>query len=178
MRSSVWPTIPILQVSDQENNPAPLTEAPILYHTRVRPEWVDYNGHMSEAYYILVFGDTTDAFLDLIGVDEVYRRRTGSSLYTLEAHISYLHEVGEGQALAVSTQVLGADAKRVHLFHTMNHADKGYLLATAELMLLHVDTTQPRAVRFAPEIQTQLASVVQAHSKLSRPTQAGRSIAL
>ena len=154
MWSSIWSTIPVLQVSDQENNPVPLTEAPVLYHTRVRPEWVDYNGHMSEAYYVLVFGYTTDAFLDLIGMDEIYRRRTGHSLYTLEAHISYLHEVGEGQALAVSTQVLGADGKRVRLFHTMNHADKGHLLATAELMLLHVDTTQPRAAPFAPEIQT------------------------
>jgi acyl-CoA thioester hydrolase len=133
---------------------------------------------MSEAYYVLVFGHTSDAFLDLIGMDDIYRRRTGHSVYTLEAHISYLHEVGEGQALAVSTQVLGADAKRVRLFHTMNHADKGHLLATAELMLLHVDTTQPRAVPFAPEIQTRLASVVQAHCKLSRPTQAGRSISL
>ena len=178
MRSSVWPTVPVLQVSDQESHPGPLTEAPVLYHTRVRPEWVDYNGHMSEAYYVLVFGHTTDAFLDLIGMDDIYRRRTGQSLYTLEAHISYLHEVGEDQALAVSTQVLGADAKRVCLFHTMNHADKGHLLATAELMLLHVDTTQPRAVPFVPEIQAQLASVVQAHSKFSRPTQAGRSIAL
>lgn len=178
MRSFVCLTGPVLQVSDQENNPVSLTEAPALYHTRVRPEWVDYNGHMSEAYYVLVFGYTSDAFLDLIGMDEIYRRGTGHSLYTLEAHISYLHEVGEGQALAVSTQVLGADAKRVRLFHTMNHADKGHLLATAELMLLHVDTTQPRAAAFAPEIQTQLARVAQAHSKLSRPTQAGRSIAL
>lgn len=159
MRSFVCLTGPVLQVSDQENNPVSLTEAPALYHTRVRPEWVDYNGHMSEAYYVLVFGYTSDAFLDLIGMDEIYRRGTGHSL-------------------AVSTQVLGADAKRVRLFHTMNHADKGHLLATAELMLLHVDTTQPRGAAFAPEIQTQLARVAQAHSKLSRPTQAGRSIAL
>jgi len=165
-------------VSDQENNAVPLTKAPVLYHTRVRPEWVDYNGHMSEAYYVLVFGHTTDAFLDLIGLDDIYRRRTDHSLYTLEAHISYLHEVGEDQALAISTQILGADAKRVRLFHTMKHADEGQVLATAELMLLHVDTSQARAVPFAPEIQTQLASVVQAHAELSCPMQAGRSIAL
>lgn len=165
-------------MSDQENNPVQVTEAPVLYHTRVRPEWVDYNGHMSEAYYVLVFGDTTDAFLDLIGMDDVYRRRTGHSIYTLEAHVSYLHEVGEGQALTVSTQVLATNTKRVHLFHTMNHADKGHLLATTELMLLHVDTTQSRGVPFAPEIQVQLTSVVQAHAGLSRPTQAGRSIGL
>jgi acyl-CoA thioester hydrolase len=175
MRPSVWP---VRQVSDRDNNPTPLTEAPILYHTRVRPEWVDYNGHMSEAYYVLVFGYTTDAFLDLIGMDDIYRRRTGHSLSPLEAHISSLHEVGEGQALAVSTQVLGADAKRVHLFHTMNHADNWHLLSTAELMLLHVDTSQPRAVAFAPEIETQLSNMVQAHAELLRPTQAGRSIAL
>ncbi len=176
MQSCACPTVWVLQVGDQKNHPVPLAETPVLYHTQVKREWVDYNGHMSEAYYVLVFGHTTDGFLDWIGMDDIYRRRTGHAVYTLEAHISYLHEVGGGQALAVSTQVLGADAKRVRLFHTMNHADKGHLLATAELMLLHVDTTQPRAVPFAPEIQTRLASVVQAHCKLSRPTQAGRSI--
>ncbi len=35
----------------------------ILAHTYegpVKPEWIDYNGHMSEAFYVLVFGYETD----------------------------------------------------------------------------------------------------------------------
>lgn len=151
---------------------------PILYRDRVRAEWVDYNGHMSEAYYVLVFGYATDAFYDLIGMDDGYRRRAARSVYTLESHISYLMEIDEGGELVVRSQVLGADRKRVRLFHSMHHGEHGDLLATSELMLLHVDTTGPRATPFAPEIQARLDTIVEAHAELPRPSQAGRSIQL
>ena len=34
----------------------------------VRPEWIDYNGHLSEAYYVLVFGHATDAVMHRLHV--------------------------------------------------------------------------------------------------------------
>lgn len=151
---------------------------PILYRDRVRAEWVDYNGHMSEAFYVLVFGCATDAFYDLIGMDDGYRRRESRSVYTLESHIFYLQEIGEGEELVVRGQVLGADAKRVRLFHSMYHGEQGDLLATSELMLLHVDTSGPRAVPFAPGIRTRLDTIAEAHAELPRPDRAGRSIQL
>ncbi len=101
-----------------------------------------------------------------------------SSVYTLESHIFYLQEIGEGEELVVRTQVLGADAKRVRLFHSMYHGEQGDLLATSELMLLHVDTSGPRAAPFAPGIRTRLDSIAEAHAELPRPTRAGRSINL
>lgn len=155
-----------------------LNTPPVSYRDRVRPEWVDYNGHMSEAYYVLVFGYASDAFYDLIGMDDAYRRRTSRSVYTLESHINYLMEVGQGTELVIRTQVLGADRKRIRLFHAMHDGEQGELLATSELMLLHVDTTIPGAVPFAPEIQTRLDKIAQAHRELSVPARAGRSIAL
>ena len=27
----------------------------------VRPEWIDHNGHMNVAYYVLAFDESTDA---------------------------------------------------------------------------------------------------------------------
>lgn len=151
---------------------------PILYRDRVRAEWVDYNGHMSEAYYVLVFGYATDAFYDLIGLDDAYRRRENRSVYTLESHICYLREIGDGEALAVRSQVLDADAKRVRLFHAMYHGEQGALLATSELMLLHVDATGPRAAPFDEAIRSKLDKVATAHTELPRPERAGRSITL
>lgn len=151
---------------------------PVLYRDRVRAEWVDYNGHMSEAYYVLVFGFATDAFYDSIGIHDEYRRHHARSVYTIESHIAYVHEIGDDQALAVRTQVLGADHQRVHLFHAMHHGDQGRLLATSELMLLHVDTSLSRATPFASGIQAHLDVVARAHAELPRPARAGRSIAL
>ncbi len=156
-----------------------MTAAPLdLHRAQVRPEWVDYNGHMHAAYYVLVFGDTTDALLDHIGIDAACREATAASVYTLEAHVSYLDEVGDGAPLAVTTQILDIDEKRLHVFHAMRHGGDGSVLATEELMLLHVATGPPRGAPFPPAVAARLAALEAAHEALPRPAQAGRRIAM
>lgn len=154
-------------------------EAPLrLCETEVRPEWVDYNGHMSEAFYVLVFGFTTDAFLDLIGMDADYRGRSGMSLYTLEVHVSYLREVRREEPLVVTTRLLDLDHKRAHLFHAMHHGADDGLLATEEVMMLNVDTAKARSAPFPEGVAARLREVREAHADLPAPEQAGRSIAI
>ena len=154
-------------------------DAPLrLYDDVVRPEWVDYNGHMSEAFYALVFGFTTDAFIDLIGMDSDYRESSGTSLYTLEVHISYLQEVREAEPLTTTTQLLDVDHKRAHLFHAMYHAEDGRLLATEEAMMLNVDTVEARSTPFAEDVASRLREISEAHADLPAPEQAGRPIGI
>lgn len=157
-----------------------MTEAaPLALHdATVRREWVDYNGHMGEAYYVLVFGDATDALYDHIGLTDAHRRRSRTSIYTLEAHVSYLREVAAGASLAITTQLLDLDAKRLHVFHAMRHGHDGDLLATEELMLLHVAGDPPRAAPFPPAIMARLEVIYAAHAALPRPEQAGRGIGI
>ena len=145
----------------------------VLYRTEVRPEWLDYNGHMSESFYLYAFGDASDALFRYVGIDESYRA-AGRSLYTVESHINYLREVGGGEPLNFTTQLLGLDQKRVHLFHAMYHGEDGGLLATTEQMLLHVESAGPRVVPIAPEVHRALAAIMSAHAALPRPEQAGR----
>ncbi len=154
-------------------------EAPLsLHHTTVDSGWVDYNGHMNEAYYVLVFSHATDGFMDFAGMDEAWREAENASLYTLESHIFYLMEVAGGAALRVDTQLLGYDAKRLHLFHFMYHAATGGLLATGEHMLLNVDKSGPRAAPFTAKISERLAEIAEAHADLPTPGQVGGAIAL
>ena len=138
-----------------------------LYRTSVKPEWIDYNGHMHEAYYVLVFGFTTDAFLDRIGMDGAWRNRTHTSLYTTEGHIAFLQEVPLGTGLAVTTTLVAADAKRVHLFHEMRRESDGAILATYELVALHVDQTGPRVTPMPAEIFARVAAIADDHAGLS-----------
>jgi len=155
--------------------------APLRLHAAtVRPEWVDYNGHMSEAYYVLIFGHATDAFLDHIGMDQAVRERTATSVYTVEAHINYLREVKAGERVAVETQVLKHDAKRVHLHHRMlrEGGDDPAPVATTELMLLHVDKTALRACPFRPEPLARVAAIAADHARLPRPEHIGRVIGI
>lgn len=153
--------------------------APLRLHRAVvRPEWVDYNGHMSEPYYVLVFGHATDALLDHIGMDEASRQKAATSLYTVEAHINYLAEAHEGEQLTIETQLLGHDAKRAHVHHAMIRDADQRLLATTELMLVHVDKTSVKASPFSPGPGAQLAAIAAAHAHLPRPKYAGRQIRL
>ena len=148
-----------------------------LLETTVDPSWVDYNGHMTEARYGDVFGYATDAFLRHVGLDAAYLDG-GHSMYTVETHIRYLAEVAALEPLDVHTQVLGADEKRLHLFHTLAHARTGENLATGEHLLLHVDTAQGRSVPSREPVARRVAAAAAAHASLPAPEGAGRAIAL
>lgn len=153
-------------------------DAPLaLISPTVLPEWVDYNGHMSESCFLLVFGDQSDAFFRLIGIDEAYRQ-SGFSLYTVQTMIHNLREAALGDPLKLTLQLIAADDKRLHLFHSMVHAQSGELLATGEQMLVHVDMQQARSAPMPAWLSEHVQAIVQAHAVLPRPPQAGASIGI
>jgi carnitine 3-dehydrogenase len=153
--------------------PGDVVAAPLaLYSTPVEPDWVDYNGHMTEAAYLTAAGWASDALFRYIGDEEAYRA-AGHSFYTVETHIHYLLEVDVHEPITFTTQLLGVDAKRVHLIHTMLHGDTGATLCTAEQMLVHVDMAAGRSVAILPEVAAALAAVAAAHADLPIPPQVG-----
>jgi len=145
-----------------------------LHEVTVAPEWTDYNHHLTESAYLLIMGDSSDAFFRTFGVDDAYRRG-GHSLYTVETHLRNLREAREGERLDLTIQVLGADDKRLHIVHEMYNATGG-LLATAEQMLLHVDMRAGRAIPFPEHIARGLREITAAHAALPVPGYVGRSI--
>ena len=144
---------------------------------RVLPEWIDYNGHAHESRYLQVFGDASDGLLRHLGVDAAYLA-AGGSFYTVETHLSHLGAATVDDRLHVTTQVLGFDDKRLHVFHALHRTADDALLATAEQMLVHVDTAHGRASPARPEILARLARLAAAHTALPRPQGVGRAIAM
>ncbi|WGF87669.1 thioesterase family protein [Marinivivus vitaminiproducens] len=155
-----------------------MSSLPVSHRARVRPDWLDYNGHMNEAFYLVVFGEATDGFMAGLGWDAAYRERTGHTIYTAQTHITYLREADLGQDLTVTTQILDLDAKRVHLFHAMALADTDTLLATDEIMTLSVDLGTRKVAPWPEDLQARLDAVFTRHRPLPRPPQAGRPIAI
>jgi len=157
--------------------PGPQIPAPLrLHETAVAAEWTDYNGHLSEWAYLLVFGDSADAFFRFFGVDEAYRA-AGRSLFTAETHLRHLREARAGDRLRLTLQVLGVDAKRLHIAHEML-GDEGQLLATAEQMLLHVDSQAGKVAPFPREIGARLRQIRDAHATLPAPPYIGHVMAI
>jgi acyl-CoA thioester hydrolase len=151
-----------------------------VFRTRVKPEWVDYNHHLNDGYYLVIMSLGTDAFQDLIGMSDADRRATNTTIYTLEAHINYLHEIKEGEEVEVRTQLIGFDQKRFQLFHTLHTPRLGNEpAATSEFMLINIDTSgEPRSAPFRPEVAAKLAEIMEAHKALPLPANSGRAIAL
>lgn len=155
--------------------PAPDADGRLrLLSATVSPAWIDYNGHMTEYRYLQLFGEATDAFLRLIGVDQAYVAG-GSSYYTVESHLRHLGQAHAGQRLDVETVLLGHDAKRLHLAHTVTD-EAGAILATAEHMLLHV--TGGRAAPAPAAVAAALDGVARRGAHRPRPDFAGRAVAM
>jgi acyl-CoA thioester hydrolase len=150
---------------------------PLLTGGRTVPaDWIDYNGHMMDGYYSIAFTEATDALLDHLGLGAAYREQTGSSIYTVESHLCFFRSVRAGVHLRYASQLLGADAKRLHAFHRMTDAATGDELAANELMLLHVDVATERVTPMPPQRCEAAAALAAEHATLPAPPTAGRCI--
>ena len=145
------------------------------FNSVVRPEWVDYNGHMSDFLYGHLFGEAMDAIYRDVGVDEAYRK-SGRMFYTVESHVRHLGEAKVSEPLYVTTQLLAIDEKRLHLFHRLYRGRDDVMIATGEQMHLHVDTTASKAAPMAPALRSKLEAMRQAQLSLPVPEEAGKPV--
>jgi acyl-CoA thioester hydrolase len=143
----------------------------------VPQEWIDYNGHMMDAYYFVAFTEATESFLDQVDLGEAYRERSGCGIYTVESHLCFAASVRQGEELRYHSQLLGADAKRLHLFHTITTV-QGSQVATNELMFLHVALDGERVTAMPAAQERIVAELAEKHATLTLPPQAGRRIAM
>lgn len=141
------------------------------FSTTVVEEWVDYNGHLSEAFYVLIFGYATDAVMDRIGLDATEREATGASLYTVEAHLRYLREVRLGEEVSVRSRVVGSAAKKLHIAHEMSTTDG--IVATEEVLGLYVAGDPVAAQPFPDAVAARVAGLLDTGGA---PDWVGRSI--
>jgi carnitine 3-dehydrogenase / betainyl-CoA thioesterase len=136
-----------------------------MLDTYVRPEWIDYNGHMTDSRYLQVFGDATDALFRWAGVDDAYRK-SGRAMYTLESQLKHVAEAKALEPLYVTTQMLELDAKRVRLHHSLHHRRDEALIATARQLYVHVDTRASRAAPLEHSVHAKLERLRIAHADL------------
>lgn len=153
-------------------------ETRFVHREQVLPGWVDYNGHMNVAYYVLAFDHATDAVLDRFGMGEAYRLATACSIFVGEMHVNYLQEVMEGDELQIDSRLLAMDEKRVVLFHEMTCPRLDGPIASNEVLCVHVDLGQRRAAPWPAAIAATLGQAVAADADRPVPARSGRAIRL
>ncbi len=150
----------------------------VEHEDSVRPEWIDSNGHMNLACYVVAFDLATDRLYDALGIGTAYRTATGNSCFTAETHTLYEREMLLGEPLRVRTLLLGVDSKRLHYFHEMFHGETGERTAAQELLALHIDMGIRRVAPFPDDRLQALQAAVREYAPTELPKGAGRRIAL
>lgn len=149
-----------------------------IHDGQVQPEWIDINGHMNVAYYVLAFDRAVDDLFARVGITDDYIRDAGGTTFAVEAHVTYVRELTEGQPYRIESRVLAYDEKRVHQFQRMLHAEEGWLAATAEWMNLHIDLGTRRVSPWPQGTLSALAELTAAQPTGEFPEEAGRRMAV
>jgi acyl-CoA thioester hydrolase len=160
--------------------PTPFDTPVICPPMKVLPEWIDYNDHLNVAYYTLIFDQSAEGAVEILNLGETYRRLENKTLVTAESHVTYVRELKLDSEVRASFRLLDADAKSLHVYMELYHAD-GWLSATQESIYLHVDLAAaagPRVARMSDAIQADVQTMLQVHASLPRTKYMGRALGL
>ena len=142
----------------------------------VKPEWIDSNGHMNVAYYVLAFDSGVDLLWSKAGIDDTYVKTRNLSTFAVEAHITYQRELCVGDAYQVTAQILALDSKRLHQFQRIYNAKSGALAATAEWLNLHVDLEKRRVCPWPDDILSAFTAIAEEQGETSIPSETASQI--
>jgi acyl-CoA thioester hydrolase len=157
-----------------ETIPSPFVDSSL----RVKPDWIDGNGHMNVAYYLKAFDEGFEPAYRFLEVSTEQSLSRGLSSMTAEVSVRYVQELFVAAPLKITTQLLDCDRKRAHWVQLMYHAEQGYLAASAEWLILHIDMTARRVAPLPDDLYARLLATRDAHAGLAIPLTIGRAVGL
>ena len=124
----------------------------LLTKTKIVKDWVDYNGHMNVAYYVLIFDQYgSEVLLTRFKMGEGSAKNTKKSTMVVESHITYNQEVKEGDEVDINLIYCDHDKKRIFYKLEMLHSEKKYIVSTYETLSLYVDLSARKVTEFEDE---------------------------
>ena len=151
-------------------------EGMLVAEGHVLPEWIDINGHMNVAYYLLAFDKGVDILWNEAGITDEYIKTRKKTTFAVEAHITYQQELHEGDPYRVTAQILAIDNKRVHQFQRLYHAETGALAATGEWLNLHINLETRRACLWPDDILAAFTAIAESQGNTTIPLEMGKQI--
>lgn len=156
---------------EQDNNNGLIVSAPM----DIKPEWIDFNGHLNMAYYNVLFDTAFDDVCVILGLGPEYAKSRKLTTYTGEIHLCYLRELHLDHKVYGTFQLIDFDEKRMHVYQELRHVD-GWLAASCEGMSLHVDMTGPKVAPYPADIFENIQNLANRQSDLQNPASVGRKI--
>jgi len=145
----------------------------------VKPEWIDYNGHMNMGYYLVAFDQiATDGFFDHLGIGVEHKRAAGKSTFSLAANIDFIAELMQGDPMRFTTRLVDYDRKRLHFMHCLYHGERGYLAATNENLGMYVDMSTRRGTDFSEAQMARFQRELERARRHEPPERLGRRLGI
>ncbi|MEM9100059.1 MAG: thioesterase family protein [Pseudomonadota bacterium] len=143
----------------------------ITFRCTVPPDWIDFNGHMRDGYYVLAVSYANDATMEALGLGPAYLAATQRTLYNLDNHTRFLAEAYEGDAILVEMWLVDADEKRLHLVSRISREADGVVLAENAAVLMHISRqgARPSAAPFPVEIKARVDAMLAEHRTKGMP---------
>lgn len=144
---------------------------------KVTEDLIDNNNHMHDAYYNVIFSDVINEFNYSHGLSLKEREESQYTVFTIEAHTTYLAELSLDQSFTVELYLYDYDYKRTHLFLRMLHED-GTIAATNEVMMMGIDNNQRRSAPFPEKYMEFIEAYDLEQEKIEWPKQLGHRIGI
>lgn len=144
---------------------------------KVTEDLIDNNNHMHAAYYNVIFSDVINEFNYSHGLSLKEREESQYTVFTIEAHTTYLAELSLDQSFTVELYLYDYDYKRTHLFLRMLHED-GTIAATNEVIMMGIDKNQRRSAPFPEKYMEFIEAYDLEQEKIERPKQLGHRIGI
>ena len=125
---------------------------PVHIDTRkIIKEWIDYNGHMNMAYYVLIFDQAWENILNKFQMGGEKAEESKRTTMVVETRTTYDSEVKEGDEVEVYVSYFDHDKKRLHLKCEMYEKKTKKLSATMENLSLYIDLDKRKVTEFEDE---------------------------
>lgn len=147
------------------------------YEDKVHPSWIDHNQHLHDAQYFSIFSDAVVGFFAEMGFSIDYRQKHETTIFNLEAHITFLKEMVLDEAFKVEVFVYDFDVKRVHFFLKMFNQDN-VLCATYEVIMMAVNNETRRSSVFPEFVYGNIEAYYQQQGAFEKPKQLGHQIGI
>lgn len=137
-----------------------ITSSRAALDASVPPEFIDVNGHVNVQHYLHLGTLGVGTLLDLVGLDEAYRRDRGFSVFTRKHHVEYLHELLLGDRVSIHAFAVDRSRAAVHAVSYIVDARRQRLAATVETMLVHIDLVARRPVPIPGDLAARIDAEV------------------
>ncbi len=143
---------------------------------KVKPEWIDFNGHLNVGFYHVIFDLGLTHFEEYLGINEKWRKKTNFSTMVVESHTSHWGELFEGDTILQRIIILGYDKKKIHIAGELFEEQNMRLTATIENMCLFVNMKTRKVVESPKDIYEKIKFIAEKHAQAPKPKRLSRTI--